>query len=40
MNEYYKHCLYDRDNEGDLQLLWTTPFLPISADSISEKIIL
>jgi hypothetical protein len=24
-NEYYKHCLYDRDN-GNLQLPWTTPF--------------
>jgi len=37
MNEYYKHCLYDSDNEGDLQLPWTTPFCLSVLNQFLEK---
>jgi len=39
MNEYYKHSLYDGDNEGDQQLPWTTPFCLSVLNEFLKKIL-
>jgi len=39
MNEYYKHCLYDGDNEGDQQLPWTAPFCLSVLNQFLKKIL-